>query len=159
MPLDYVQRSELRTTISASKGHSKRLAQRAGLTLGIAAAHLTSSTINDIMTLSNFEAGEVTTCARQEYVEVYQMQGIPTAIQELRNNPKGIRFSRLAQVCDHFFGPSRRHRTSHLVYRTPWPGDPRVNIQEGRNGLAKAYQVRQVIKALEKLQKELGSKQ
>ena len=32
-----------------------------------------------------------------------------------------------------------------------------MNIQEGRNGLAKAYQVRQVIKALEKLQKELGS--
>ena len=108
------------------------------------------------MTLLNFEAGEVTTCTRQEYVEVYQMQDIPTAIQELRNNPKGIRFSRLVQVCDHFFRPSRPHRTSHLVYRTPWPGDPRVNIQEGRNGLAKAYQVRQVIKALEKLQRNLG---
>ena len=65
----------------------------------------------------------------------------------------------LAQICDHFFGPSRRRGTSQLVYRTPWQGNPRVNIQEGRNGLAKAYQVRQVIKALEKLEQQLITKQ
>jgi hypothetical protein len=35
------------------------------------------------------------------------------------------------------------------VFKTPWPGDPRVNIQNG-NGQAKAYQVRQVLAAIDK---------
>ncbi len=37
--------------------------------------------------------------------------------------------------------------------KTPWAGDPRVNIQED-HGMAKAYQVRQVLKAIERLEKE-----
>jgi len=32
----------------------------------------------------------------------------------------------------------------------PWPGDPRINLQEGRGGMAKAYQVRQVLLAIER---------
>ncbi len=75
------------------------------------------------------------------------------AIDFLRRNPKGIRFSELAGICDRFFGEPRRRGTSHRVYRTPWPGDPRVNIQNDR-GMAKPYQVRQVIRALEKLSDE-----
>ena len=43
--------------------------------------------------------------------------------------------------------------SSHRVYRTPWPGDPRVNIQDDK-GMAKPYQVRQVIRALERLEAE-----
>lgn len=43
----------------------------------------------------------------------------------------------------------------HHVYKTPWQGDPRVNIQKGKDGKAKAYQVKQVITAIEKL-KEKG---
>jgi hypothetical protein len=35
------------------------------------------------------------------------------------------------------------------VFKTPWPGDPLVNIQNG-NGQAKAYQVRQVLAAIDK---------
>ena len=31
--------------------------------------------------------------------------------------------------------------TSHLIYKPPWPGDPRMNIQNA-SGQAKAYQVR-----------------
>ena len=77
---------------------------------------------------------------------------LSTSIEELRSNPKGVRFEDLARVCDYFFGEPRQQGTSHRVYRTPWPGDPRVNIQNDK-GLAKPYQVRQVIKALEKLQK------
>ena len=75
---------------------------------------------------------------------------IVPAIEVLRSNPKGIRFNELAAICDRFFGEPRQRGTSHRVYRTPWPGDPRVNIQNDR-GMAKAYQVRQVIRALEKL--------
>jgi hypothetical protein len=35
----------------------------------------------------------------------------------------------------------------------PWSGDPRVNIQNDK-GVAKAYQVKQVLKAIERLQNE-----
>ncbi|MDE2741409.1 MAG: toxin HicA [Gemmatimonadota bacterium] len=72
-------------------------------------------------------------------------------LKALRNNPKGIRFADLAKVCDAYFGEPRQKSTSHRVYRTPWLGDPRVNIQNAK-GMAKPYQVRQVIKAIEKLE-------
>ena len=38
---------------------------------------------------------------------------------------------------------------SHAVYKTCWPGDPRVNIQDD-HGKAKAYQARQVLAAIDK---------
>ncbi|WP_308189415.1 hypothetical protein [Rhodococcus pyridinivorans] len=40
------------------------------------------------------------------------------------------------------------------MFRTPWPGDPRVNIQRGKNGEAKPYQVKQVLAAIEKMEEE-----
>ncbi len=45
--------------------------------------------------------------------------------------------------------------TSHLIYRMPWPGDPRVSIQNSK-GKAKAYQVKQVLKAIERLEQDDG---
>lgn len=72
-------------------------------------------------------------------------------LDELRCNPKDVRFRDLCKLCDEYFGPPRQRKSSHPVYKTPWPGDPRVNIQNDR-GMAKPYQVRQVIKALEKLE-------
>lgn len=72
-------------------------------------------------------------------------------LKTLRNNPKGVRFAELARICEHYFGRPRQRGTSHLVFRTPWPGDPRVNIQNDK-GKAKPYQVRQVIKAIAKLE-------
>lgn len=76
-------------------------------------------------------------------------------LETLRQNPKGTRYADLVKVCDHYFGEPRQKGTCHRVYRTPWPGDPRVNIQNDK-GMAKAYQVRQVIKAIEKLEAEDG---
>ena len=76
-------------------------------------------------------------------------------LEKLRGTPKNVRFSELRLVCDHFFGPPRRSPGSHHIYRTSWPGDPRVNIQNDR-GKAKAYQVRQVLAAVEKIMKEKG---
>ena len=71
----------------------------------------------------------------------------------IRNNPAGVRFDDLAKVCAAYFGEPRQAGSSHQVYRTPWPGDPRVNIQNV-NGMAKPYQVRQVIKAIKKLESD-----
>ncbi|MFA7330352.1 MAG: toxin HicA [Candidatus Delongbacteria bacterium] len=74
----------------------------------------------------------------------------------MREHPGGQRFADLCRVCDHYFGPARQQGGSHRVYRTPWAGDPRVNIQ-AEHGTAKAYQVRQVLKALDRLAKEAGN--
>lgn len=79
------------------------------------------------------------------------MEDILEVLRSLRRNPQGVRFNDLARICDHYFGESRQSGSSHRVYRMPWPGDPRVNIQNDR-GMAKPYQVRQVIRALEKLE-------
>jgi len=73
----------------------------------------------------------------------------------MKQNPKGVRFSDLVKVCNHYFGEPRSRGTSHRVYRTPWQGDPRVNIQSAK-GRAKAYQVRQVLWAIERLEKDSG---
>ena len=77
----------------------------------------------------------------------------PSTIEEIRRNPKGVRFADLAKICDYYFGEPRQKGTSHRVYRMPWRGDPRVNIQDEK-GMAKPYQVRQVIQALERLREE-----
>ena len=74
-------------------------------------------------------------------------------VADFKNNPKKVRFSDLCKVCDAFFKEARQLGTSHRVYKTPWQGDPRVNIQNVK-GMAKAYQVRQVLKAIEKLEEK-----
>jgi hypothetical protein len=72
-------------------------------------------------------------------------------IANMQRNPKGIRFQDLCTVCDHYFGEARQKSSSHRIYKTPWQGDPRVNIQNS-HGMAKAYQVRQVLKAIHRLE-------
>jgi hypothetical protein len=66
----------------------------------------------------------------------------------VQQNPKDVRFSELCRICDHFFGEPRHKKSSHRVYKTPWQGDPRVNIQNNK-GKAMAYQVKQVLLAIE----------
>lgn len=78
-----------------------------------------------------------------------------SSLESLRRDPAGVRYADLVKICDDYFGEPRQKGTSHRVYRTPWPGDPRVNIQNDK-GMAKAYQVRQVIKAIEKLEAQDG---
>jgi hypothetical protein len=69
----------------------------------------------------------------------------------MENNPKGVSFSDLCKVCDFYFGEPRQTGSSHRIYKTPWQGDPRINIQNDK-GAAKAYQVNQVLKAIRKLE-------
>ncbi len=71
-------------------------------------------------------------------------------LKMMRRNPKNVRFSDLCGICNHYFGEPRQKKGSHRIYKTPWQGDPRVNIQNHK-GKAKAYQVRQVLWAIEKL--------
>ena len=82
------------------------------------------------------------------------MAKIAKTVAAMRNAPQNIAFGDLLAVCVAFFGEPRQSGTSHAVFGTPWPGDPRVNIQRSSGGKAKAYQVRQVLRAIDKLQEE-----
>jgi len=73
-------------------------------------------------------------------------------LAEMKINPNGVKFTDLCKVCDFYFGEPRQKSTSHRVYKMPWKGDPRVNIQN-KKGKAKAYQVKQVLSAIEKIER------
>jgi hypothetical protein len=72
-------------------------------------------------------------------------------LDQMRREPANVRFTALMKICEEFFGKPRQRGTSHAIFKTPWPGDPRINIQNDK-GRAKAYQVRQVLRAIEKLE-------
>jgi len=74
------------------------------------------------------------------------------AIEKLEKE-KQVRFSKLLKICEEFFG-NYRMSGSHHIFKTPWQGDPRINLQKGKDKNAKSYQVQQVLGALRKL-KEL----
>lgn len=71
------------------------------------------------------------------------MASVETIIEQMRNEPRNIRFAELLKVCETFFGSPRQNSGSHVVFKTPWLGDPRINLQND-GGKAKAYQVKQV---------------
>ena len=72
-------------------------------------------------------------------------------IEQMRENPKNISFNDLWKLCIHCFGEPRQKGTSHMIYKTPWQGYPRVNIQNSKVK-AKSYQVKQVLLSIEKLE-------
>jgi len=83
------------------------------------------------------------------------MAKLDDLLKSMRDNAKGVRFSDLCKVCDLYFGEPQQSGSSHRVYKTPWLGDPRVNIQNAK-GKAKAYQVKQVLQAVERLEVKNG---
>jgi hypothetical protein len=85
------------------------------------------------------------------------MKSISEKLKQFKKNSKDVKFSELCKVCDFYFGAPRQQGSSHRVYKTPWSGDPRVNIQNSK-GKAKSYQVRQVLKAIERMEVESGNK-
>jgi hypothetical protein len=76
---------------------------------------------------------------------------IKEIIAAMNRNPKGISFNDLCKVCDFYFGTPRQTGSSHRIYKTPWRGDPRINIQNDK-GMAKSYQVNQVLMAIKRLE-------
>jgi len=72
-------------------------------------------------------------------------------LDRMRCEPANVRFGDLKKVREEYFGKPRQTGTSHAIYKTPWAGDPRINIQD-QKGMVKAYQVRQVLLAIDKLE-------
>jgi len=65
-------------------------------------------------------------------------------------NPNNVQFNYLLNICIKYFGQPRI-KGSHHIFKTPWKGDPRINIQKDGK-MAKPYQVKIVIKAIKKLE-------
>jgi hypothetical protein len=81
------------------------------------------------------------------------MADIEKILDHMRREPLNVRFADLLKVCQSLFGKPRQTGTSHIIFKTPWVGDPRINLQNDK-GKAKAYQVRQVLVAIDKLLEE-----
>ena len=79
------------------------------------------------------------------------MTALSKILDLMRREPANVRFNDLRKVCEAYFGKPRQTGTSHAIFKTPWAGDPRINIQD-QKGKAKAYQVRQVLLAIDKLE-------
>ena len=70
--------------------------------------------------------------------------------KSLLTNPNNVLFKDLLLLCESYFGKPRI-TGSHHIFKTTWPGDPRINIQKDGK-MAKPYQVKMVKKAIEKLE-------
>jgi hypothetical protein len=81
------------------------------------------------------------------------MVKIEDILRQMNISPSDVIFSDLSKVCIYYFGRPRQKDGSHHVYKTPWLGDPRINIQNHK-GKAKAHQVKQALLAIEKLEVE-----
>jgi hypothetical protein len=68
----------------------------------------------------------------------------------MRRSPASVSFSDALKVAEHFFGKPRISG-GHHIFTTPWPGDPRINLQKAKDGKAKPYQVRQLLAAIDLL--------
>lgn len=81
---------------------------------------------------------------------LFVVSDLTTILRKMNENPKGVHFAELRKVCEFYFGKPRQSGSSHCVFKTPWRGDPRINIQNAK-GKAKPYQVRQVLNAIQML--------
>ena len=85
------------------------------------------------------------------------MGALRKLVTQMQLEPANVRFADLLKLCEAYFGAPRQTSGSHVVFKTPWLGDPRINIQNEK-GKAKAYQVRQVLVAIEKLERMRNEK-
>jgi hypothetical protein len=79
------------------------------------------------------------------------MADLADIVEAMRATPANVRFRDAVKVATRYFGEPRQSATSHSVWKMPWAGDPRVNLQRGSNGMAKAYQIKQLLAALDRL--------
>jgi len=74
--------------------------------------------------------------------------------KNILDNPRNVLFVDLLAICSRYFGEPRISG-SHHIFKTPWKGDPRINLQKDGK-MAKPYQVRDVKKAIEKIGEQNG---
>ena len=82
------------------------------------------------------------------------MPSVEKIVEEMRRNPRHIRFAELVRVCNRYFERPRQHG-SHINYRATGVRDPRICIQN-EGGYAKSYQVKQVLAAIDEQEDKHG---
>ena len=80
------------------------------------------------------------------------MPSIQKILETMRTSRNSVRFTDALKVCTYYFGRPRVSG-SHHVFKTPWKGEPWVNIQD-KQGFVMPYQVRQILDAVDKLEIE-----
>jgi len=55
------------------------------------------------------------------------VKDIEKIIKQMRDHTQDVKFVDLCKVCDYYFGEPRT-KGNHNIYKTPWQGDPRINI-------------------------------
>jgi len=68
--------------------------------------------------------------------------------EKAKSNPKGLRFSEMKTLCECIGMTCDRIKGSHFIYRI---NDPffLISIQKMKDGMAKPYQVRQLLNFIE----------
>jgi hypothetical protein len=75
-------------------------------------------------------------------------------LSKARNSPTSLSFTDAVKLPTSYFGAPGSGSGSHAaIFKMPWPGDPRVNLQN-KDGKAKPYQVIQILKAIDRLKEE-----
>lgn len=75
--------------------------------------------------------------------------------RSILENANNVHFNDLVTLCSRYFGEPRVVG-SHHIFKMPWPGDPRINLQRDGSS-AKPYQVRQAKKAIDRWEAEHGA--
>jgi hypothetical protein len=71
-----------------------------------------------------------------------------------RRSSSSISFTDAVKLATAYFGEPRSGSGSHVaIFKMPWQGDPRVNLQN-KDGKAKPYQVTQMLKAIDRMKEE-----
>jgi hypothetical protein len=70
-------------------------------------------------------------------------------LEGARNTPAGLRFSQLCELAECFGWVRARQRGAHVIYKRP--GAMQLMNFQDDNGKAKAYQVRQLLTAIDEL--------
>jgi len=60
------------------------------------------------------------------------MASVEKILGQMAREHASVRFADLLKVCEHFFGKPRQSASSHVIFKTPWLGDPRINIQNDK---------------------------
>jgi hypothetical protein len=78
------------------------------------------------------------------------MAQLSKLLEKARNGPKNLRFDDLRKLVEGAgFVERAGSGTSHRIYSHPALPGVLINIQRGRDGKAKAYQVRQVLDTID----------
>lgn len=66
---------------------------------------------------------------------------IDEALKELESETN-VRFTRLLNITEKFFGKPRNRGTSHYPFKTPWKGKPRINQTFSKEKVVKQNLIR-----------------